>query len=68
MSQCSGVGYSPICICLPLLALRRQWSLSGTPVGIAGYTNLAVTQATQVDENGGWVDLKVHDCDQEPNT
>ena len=49
---------------LVCVALRRWQSfLSDTPVSTAGHTNLAAIQAMQVDENGGWVNLKVYGCD-----
>ena len=40
------------------------------PVVIAGHTTLVAIQIMQVDENGGWVNLKVHNHDyfKEPNT
>ena len=68
VSLCRGVGYSPIHICLPLLAPKRQQSLlSGTSASIAGHTNLVTSQAMQVDENGGGVNLKVHDHNETEN-
>ena len=63
-----GLGYSLIHIFLPLSIPKRWWSLlSGTPGSIAGHTNVAASQTTQVDENGGGVDLKVHDHDETEN-
>ena len=32
-------------------------------IGIRYYTNFSSIQATQIDENGGWVNLEVHDHD-----
>ena len=62
--NCDGAGGQvlPSAYLLASVALRRWQSLlSGTPVSIAGHTNFAATPAMQVDENGGWVNLKVHD-------
>ena len=68
MSWCRELRYSLVHNCLPLLAPRRQQSLlSGTLVVIAGHTSLAALQAMQVDENGGWVDLKAYDCNWTEN-
>ena len=62
MSQCKGGQELLNLYLLPLSALTGQWSLlSGTLVGIARHTNSEATQAMKVEENRGWVNLKVHD-------